>query len=46
MAFTNEDKIFIKILRQEKRHGAKKIVREFVCRTRVFAMSMSDDVPN
>ena len=31
MAFTNEDKIFIKISRQERRHGAKEILREFVC---------------
>jgi hypothetical protein len=29
MAFTNEDKILIKILRQEKQYGAKKLLREF-----------------
>ena len=31
MRFTNEDKILIKILRQEKRYGAKKLLREFMC---------------
>ena len=30
MGFTNEDKVLIKILRQEKRYGAKKLLREFV----------------
>jgi len=29
MAFTNEDKILIKILRQDKQYGAKKLLREF-----------------
>ena len=41
MGFTNEDKILIKILHQEKRYGAKKLLREFVCI--VLAMSIFDD---
>ena len=33
MAFTEEDKILIKILRQEKGYGAKRFLREFANRS-------------
>ena len=46
MGFTNEDKVLIKILRQEKRYGAKKLLRKFVRIVLVLAMSISDDAPN
>jgi len=33
MVFSKEDKVLVKVLRQEKGHGAKKFIKEFQKKT-------------